>query len=188
MKWTPLRPLMIWGTTVTPGSGVGQRVSFPCLIYDTRHNRHFKCWLILDDSQAFAKSKLRLKYNLPLCVMSFAPQKILSSWTNSVTVKEHHASRQALWSGWDTGGSSSNWLDHKSSPPLPYQVQSSFPCKLLWKNTMHQGKHCDQVEMQVDQAVTLMVSDQQKASTVTQHCGIIPSRSAAPSELWPLNA
>ena len=28
---------------------------------------------------------------------------------------------------------------------------------------MHQGKHCDQVEMQVDQAVTLMVSDQQKS-------------------------
>ena len=47
---------------------------------------------------------------------------------------------------------------------------------------MHQGKHCDQVEMQVDQAVTLMVSDQQKASAVTRHCGIIPSPAAAQSE------
>ena len=31
--------------------------------------------------------------------------------------------------------------------------------ELLLKNTMHQGKHCDQVEIQVDQTVTLMVSD-----------------------------
>ena len=67
----------------------------------------------------------------------------------------------------------------KECSPTKYRGEKGF----LPDNTMHQGKHCDQVEMQVDQAVTLMVSDQQKASTVTQHCGIIPSRSAAPSEL-----
>ena len=154
-----IRPLMVMGkTTVTLGSGVGPRVSFPGLIYDTRHIRHFKFWLILDDSQAFVKSRLRLNYDLPFCVISFAPQKILSGWTSFV---------------------------HTSYPSYPTRYKAHFHMnELLWKNTMHQGKHCDQVEIQVDQTVTLMVSD--PATTVTRHCGIIPSRSAAASEHWPL--
>ena len=56
--------------TVTLGSGVPERVSFPCLIYDTRHIWHSKSWLIPNDPWPPNKSRLQLECNLPFTVAS----------------------------------------------------------------------------------------------------------------------
>ena len=77
------------------------RVSFPCLIYDTRHIRQFKCWLKLHDSRVYVKSRLRLNYDLPLC-NELCPAKdpfLVNPCVSQI------------------------------QPAIPYQVQSSFICK-----------------------------------------------------------